>query len=71
MKGKIFYAITATLALALLSTVAVAQRSNEVEITYVNSKGKIVGGKTYYCGGGISQWGTVTGTHYSDSTPCF
>jgi len=71
MKRRLFYTVATVLSLALISTVAIAQRYNEVEITYLNSKGKIVGGKTYYCGGGQSQWGIVTAYHVSDSTPCY
>jgi len=52
MKSKFFTLTAAVLTLALLSTVAVAMRSNEVEYTYFNAKGKVVGGKTYHCAGG-------------------
>jgi len=56
--------------LALVSTVAIAKRFNEVEHVYFNSKGEVVGGKTYYCGGQMSQWGVITTKQVSYNTPC-
>lgn len=70
MKGKFLYVTAAVLSLAVISTAVIAKRANEVEYTYLNSKGQVVGGKTYFCGGGISQWGTVTSKYQTYSTPC-
>jgi len=70
MKSKFFTLTAAVLTLALLSTVAVAMRSNEVEYTYFNAKGKVVGGKTYHCAGGTSAWGSMTPNFDKSSYPC-
>lgn len=68
MKVKLVYAVVAVL--ALVSTVALAMRANEVEYAYLNGKGQVVGGKTYHCTGMTSQWGTVTPKYVTYSTPC-
>lgn len=68
MKNKWVYAIAAVL--ALVSTVALAKRFNEVEFVYFNNKGQVVGGKTLHCAGMTSQWGTVTANYDKFSTPC-
>lgn len=70
MKGRFTYAVAAVLSLVVISTAVVAKRANEVEQVYMDSKGKVVGGKTYYCGGGQSQWGSMTAFHVTYSTPC-
>lgn len=69
MNKKYLYAL-AVLSLAAVSTMAVAMRANEVEYNYLDAKGKVVGGKTYYCAGGIHQWGKVTTDFVTNSTPC-
>ena len=56
--------------LALVSTVAIAKRLNEVERVYFNGKGEVVGGMTSFCGGQTSQWGVITAKSVSYSTPC-
>ncbi|MCL1635950.1 DUF6289 family protein [Luteimonas sp. SX5] len=68
MKVKLVYAVVAVL--ALVSTVALAKRANEVEFVYLNGKGEVVGGKTLHCAGMTSQWGTVTPKYVTSSTPC-
>lgn len=69
MNKKYLYA-GAVLALAAVSGMAVAMRSNEVEFIYQDAKGKIVGVKTYHCAGGISQWGKESADYVKYSTPC-
>lgn len=68
MKSKWVYAVAALL--ALVSTVAIAKRFNEIEYVYFNGKGEVVGGKTMHCAGLNSQWGIVTSKYVTYSTPC-
>lgn len=68
MKGKYLYAAAAVL--ALVSTVGIAKKMNEIEYTYVDAKGQVVGGKTFNCSGSVSSWGSVTPKFYVESYPC-
>lgn len=70
MKGKFLYVAAAVLSLAVISTVAVAKHSSEVEITYMDSKGNVVGGKTLHCEGMTTQWGAVTANSVKYFSPC-
>ncbi|WP_369123429.1 DUF6289 family protein [Undibacterium fentianense] len=56
--------------LSLSATFAYAIMIQPFQITYYDSKGKAVGGKTLSCDGKFSSWGKVTAKMYTETLHC-
>jgi len=57
-------------ALVLTSAGVAAKKFYETEFVYMNSKGEVVGERTYHCAGGSSGWGIQTAIYTKTTSPC-